>query len=133
MPDGPVVVYDGVCALCNGWVAFVLRLDRAGVFLFASFDSEWARARKLQSDARPPGSILLVSGSETYQKSDAVLAILGQLPNRLVRGIAKFTSWTPRPVRDWVYDRVAAVRYSIFGRTTVCPLLPTPLRRRFLP
>ncbi|MCL2449268.1 MAG: thiol-disulfide oxidoreductase DCC family protein [Polyangiaceae bacterium] len=131
---GPVVLFDGVCNLCNGWVNFVIDRDPRGTLRFASLQSE-AGARLLESvgatrDPLSLDTIVLVDGGRVYERSTAVL--------RVVRHLRWPWSWAvallvvPRPIRDSVYRWVASHRYSWFGRSEVCRV-PTPeLRARFL-
>ncbi|HUL72549.1 MAG TPA: thiol-disulfide oxidoreductase DCC family protein [Vicinamibacterales bacterium] len=130
--DHPVIFFDGVCNLCNGFVQFVIRRDPGARFRFAPLQSEAAESR-LGTKVVPgstPDSILLFDHGVLYQRSTAVLRIARGLraPWPLLFGFVV----VPRPVRDWVYDFVATRRYRWFGRRDTC-MLPTPdLARRFL-
>lgn len=131
-PSSPVLFYDGVCSLCNRSVRWVIRRDRVGVFRFASLQSA-AAARML-----PPGlagtgassTVILLDGSDVLTKSDVWM--------RTVRRFGAPWSWLaalsviPRPLRDRVYDFVAARRYRWFGRLDQCPLPDPKFRGRFL-
>ena len=130
-----VVLFDGVCNLCNDWVNFVIDRDQSATFRFASLQSDEAR-ELLESIGHElaiksgPETILLVDSGQVYEKSDAVLRILAGLGrgwafSRLLRII-------PRFVRDAVYDIVARNRYSWFGRTEVCRVPTEDLQSRFL-
>ena len=128
MNDERIVLFDGVCNLCNGFVRFVLRRDPRGRFRFASLQSD--AARRLLGPDGPRETIVLVEAGKTYVKSAAALRIAGGLrfPWPLV---AVFTA-IPRPVRDRLYDWVARHRYRWFGKRDAC-MLPTPQTRgRFL-
>ncbi len=125
-----VLLFDGVCNLCNGFVRFVIARDPAGQFEFAPLQSDAAR-RLLQGVTDPlPDSFVLVDNGQVLIRSAAAL--------RVARGLS--FPWSlayafmavPRPLRDWVYDFVASHRYRWFGRRDVC-MVPTPeLRSRFL-
>jgi predicted DCC family thiol-disulfide oxidoreductase YuxK len=125
-----VLLFDGVCTLCNGFVQFVIQRDPAGRFQFATLQSDAAR-RLLQAAPQPlPDTLVLVENGRMFLRSTAAL--------RVARGL-KFP-WplafalvvVPRPLRDWLYDIVARNRYRWFGRRDVC-MVPTPeLRARFL-
>jgi predicted DCC family thiol-disulfide oxidoreductase YuxK len=130
--DHAVVLFDGVCNLCNGAVNFIIDRDPDGYFRFAP----------LQSDAAAPyldgtddgvgdlGTIVLVEDGQTYVRSTAALRIARRLTAPwplLFLAVA-----VPRPLRDAVYDWVARNRYDWFGTRDECRL-PTPgLRDRFL-
>jgi predicted DCC family thiol-disulfide oxidoreductase YuxK len=128
-----VILFDGVCNLCNGFVRFVIARDRVGRFRFAPLESDAARRLLGQADADRsvlPGSLVLVEGDRVFRRSTAALRIARGLgwPWRLAYGLIA----VPRPLRDWVYDVVARHRYQWFGRRDVC-MVPIPaVRRRFL-
>jgi predicted DCC family thiol-disulfide oxidoreductase YuxK len=120
-PD--LIRYDGDCALCHGFVRFVLRHDRAARFQFAP----------QQGEERIFNSIIVeTANGERFYRSDASLYVLDQMGgfwtilSRLGR---QFPSW----LRDAVYQFVARIRYRIFGRTArACPIVPPELRGRFV-
>lgn len=125
-----VVLFDGVCNLCNASVRFIIRRDPKARFRFASLDSP-AAPTLLASAPRPlPDSIVLIENGRLYTQSAAAL--------RIARGL----SWPwpalyaliliPRPLRDALYAFIARRRHRWFGRQESCPL-PTPeLRDRFI-
>jgi predicted DCC family thiol-disulfide oxidoreductase YuxK len=130
--DGPVVLYDGTCGLCDRSVQLILRHDRRGRFRFAALQSDTGRAllarHGLPVDALD--TVVLVEDGHAWTKSGAALRIARRMDApwpalstlRLV----------PRPVRDFFYDRVAKSRYRIFGRVDACMLPPPEVRARFL-
>jgi predicted DCC family thiol-disulfide oxidoreductase YuxK len=129
----PILLFDGVCNLCDGFVRFLLKRDRRDRFLFAALQSESGREllERFGRSAAEMDSFLLVKGNVCLDKSTAGLTTLKLLgwPWRMLY----FLMVTPKPLRDWVYDRIARNRYSIFGRRETC-MLPTPeLKARFLP
>lgn len=128
-----VVVFDGVCVLCGGWVRFLLRRDRAGVFRFAAMQDETGR-RLLETnglDPDDPVSFLLVEAGGVHTDSDAVAAVLARLGGAW-RVAAAALRAVPRALRDPAYRWLARNRYRWFGRREAC-LVPDPAqRRRFL-
>lgn len=127
-----IVLFDGHCTLCHGAVAFIIRRDPAGIFTFASLQSEAGRRVAQAAGATEPGndSILLIEGGRRYDRSTAALRIARKL-NRLWPLLYVFIL-VPRPLRDVLYRWVARNRYAWFGRVEHC-LLPTPdIRSRFL-
>jgi predicted DCC family thiol-disulfide oxidoreductase YuxK len=123
-----VVLFDGVCNLCNGIVRFIVARDPAGHFHFASLQSD--AARRLLQEAVPPETIVLIEEGKSYSKSAAALRIARgmRFPWPLLYAFAM----VPRPLRDLVYDWVARHRYGWFGRQETC-MLPAPeLRNRFI-
>lgn len=130
VPDG-LVVFDGVCVLCSGWVRFVIERDPAVRFRFAPVQSAYgsALAARLGISVEDPETNAVVFAGRAYFKSDAAIAVLSRLPHwRWVRAL----SAVPKPLRDWAYDCIARRRYRLFGRTASC-MIPTPeLARRFV-
>lgn len=127
-----VILFDGVCNLCNGAVNFIIDHDPAGYFKLAALQSEAARPlleeHGLSADVLD--SLVLIEEGRAYQRSTAALRIVGRLrgPWPLLRVFLA----VPRPLRDAVYDWVATNRYDWFGRRDKCRV-PTPeLRERFL-
>jgi predicted DCC family thiol-disulfide oxidoreductase YuxK len=128
----PVLLYDGYCALCNGWVKFLLRFDRHGTLRFAALTGDTGRQLVAEHpDLAGIDSLVLVSGDRVSVRSAAVLQILAYLgwPWRAA-GIFRIV---PREIRDSLYDVVAYWRYRLFGRYEACPLPPADQRHRFLP
>jgi predicted DCC family thiol-disulfide oxidoreductase YuxK len=135
-PDGasehPVILFDGVCNLCNHSVAFVIRHDPRGRFRFASLQSPTGQAllRRHGMDAANVFSVILVDGGRAFSRSPAAIRIAAELSGVWRLGAALWV--IPRPVRDWMYEVVARNRYRWFGRRDAC-MMPTPeLRARFL-
>ena len=138
----PILLYDGVCGLCNRLVQFVLRRDADAVFRFASLQSPPAR-RILARHGADPADLDTVYVVLSYDlpderllpRSDAVIFILRQLgkhKHTLLRGARFLLSLIPRPLRDCGYRIVARNRYRIFGRSETC-MLPAPEHRdRFI-
>jgi predicted DCC family thiol-disulfide oxidoreductase YuxK len=138
----PIVFFDGVCALCNGFADFVLARDRDGRFRIAALQGETAAAMGA-SDAQPAGreppgaagdpwrSILLWEGGCWYRKSDAALRVIARLGGPW--GLARPLLWVPRNIRDTVYDFIARHRYRWFGKRETCRMPTAAESARFLP
>ena len=127
-----VVLFDGVCNLCNGFVQFVIPRDPDGYFRFAALNSE--TAARVLSTARQDGplvdSIVLVEGGGVYVRSAAALRIARRLGFPWVLGYGLMI--VPRPLRDAIYDLVARRRYGWFGRRETCMVPGPDIRDRFL-
>ena len=130
-PSRPVILFDGVCNLCNGFVQFVIARDPRARFSFASLQSEAAArlaARTGSADGRD--SIVLLEDGRAFTQSTAALRIIAALGFPWMLAAALLV--VPRPLRDWAYSIVARNRYRWFGKRQVC-MVPTPdLKRRFL-
>lgn len=134
----PILLYDGVCGLCNRLVQFILRRDPTAIFRFAALQSPFA-ARILTRHGANPADLDTVyvvincdeTGESLFPRSDAVLFVLKQLGG-FWRLAAIVLQPVPRPLRDWGYRIVARTRYRIFGRYETCPLPSEDTRARFL-
>lgn len=131
MNEKPVILFDGVCNLCNGSVQFILKRDKEKKFLFASLQSEFGQKLLEQFDLplNNFNSFILYQDGKMYTKSTGALKMFSQL---------KGWKWTkafmivPKFIRDGVYNLVANNRYKWFGKKNEC-WIPTPeLKRRFL-
>ena len=125
----PVILFDGVCHLCNGFVQFVLEHDALGRFDFAPLQSEFAKGRL--GEERGLDSVVLVEGGRIYEAEAAVIRILAGLDRpwpRLGWVLAKL----PGPVVGWGYRMVARYRYRVFGREEVCAMPRPEWKGRFL-
>lgn len=127
-----IILFDGVCNLCNGVVQFVIKNDRRKIFHFASLQS--AAGQKILADAgflnHNMQSFVYVKGRRVYVKSDAALQVARQL------GFPFKILWLfialPKFIRDSLYDFIAKNRYRLFGKKDEC-MLPGPgIKNRFL-
>ena len=130
--EKPVLLFDGVCNLCNGVVQFVIKRDPEAKLKFSSLQSNTGQQllRKFQLPTTDFESFVLVEGDRYYKKSTAAL----QLFKKLGKGWQLLYMFIiiPAPIRDFFYSLVANNRYKVFGRTDEC-WIPTPeLRARFL-
>jgi predicted DCC family thiol-disulfide oxidoreductase YuxK len=134
----PILLYDGVCGLCNRMNQFVLRHDRAGVFRFASLQSALAGRilARHGADAADLDTVYVVVNPDQpdehlLARSDAVIFVLKQLGG--FWGLTGFVlRFKPRFLRDLGYRVVARNRYRFFGRSETCFLPSSENRGRFL-
>lgn len=128
-----IILFDGVCNLCNGAVLFVIKRDKNDVFRFAPLQSEAGRklANERKIDTDKVDSIILIEPQLAYYtKSDAALKITRSLSG-LWPMMTVFLG-LPSGFRDWVYDWVAKNRYRWFGKKEEC-MIPTPeIKNKFL-
>jgi predicted DCC family thiol-disulfide oxidoreductase YuxK len=133
-----LVLYDGVCGLCNRLNQFILRRDRANRFRFASLQGRLAGdlLRRYGRDARDLDTIYVLKDygearESLLSKGKAILIVLDGLGG-VWRMAARIAGIVPKPLLDWLYDQVARRRYRWFGRYDACPV-PTPgSREKFL-
>ena len=128
-----IVLYDGVCGLCNRAVQFLLKRDRHDRLQFASLQSDLA-ARVLNRHGMNPKGLDTVYAVLNYGEPNETLLAKGDaflFFADLIGGIwsvARAGKIIPRPVRNWLYDFVARHRYQVFGKSESC-MLPDPKQR----
>jgi predicted DCC family thiol-disulfide oxidoreductase YuxK len=128
----PVILFDGVCNLCNSSVDFVIDRDPEARFRFASLQEETGRDLLRRHDLAPEtmDSVVLIEEERVYIRSTAALRIAHRLPFPWPLFSVFFI--LPAPLRDFFYDLIARNRYRWFGRRETCRM-PTPeLQARFL-
>ncbi len=127
-----VIVFDGMCVLCSGFFRFVVQRDRAAKFSFVIAQSPLGEALYAHYGLKAGDydtNLVLIDG-RLFTHLDTVPAVLAEIGG-LWRAAAVLRL-LPRPVRRFLYDRIARNRYAWFGRRETC-LVPTPeLRARFL-
>jgi predicted DCC family thiol-disulfide oxidoreductase YuxK len=127
----PIILFDGVCNLCNGAVQFVLGNDSNKVFKFASLQSEFAQdfLKNHQLPTQNFDTLILIENEEVFIKSKAVLKIVKYLPKYSWLNIFKFL---PVFISDFFYDIVSKNRMKWFGQRESCWLPTEDLKERFL-
>ncbi|MEO0570465.1 MAG: thiol-disulfide oxidoreductase DCC family protein [Bacteroidota bacterium] len=128
-----IILFDGVCNLCNGVIQFVIKRDKKDLFRYAALQSELGEqlTKERGIDTSKVDSFVLIEPGKAYFiKSDAALEIAGDLNG--LWPIFKMFKWVPTAIRNVVYDFVARNRYRWFGRKDQC-MIPTPeLQAKFL-
>jgi len=127
-----IILFDGVCNLCNATVNFVIKRDKNGVFRFAALQSEIGKelALEFNIDTSQSDSIILIDNEKCYIKSSAALHISKQLSGGypLLFGFMII----PTFIRNWVYDFVARNRYQWYGKKESCMVPTTEMKEKFL-
>jgi predicted DCC family thiol-disulfide oxidoreductase YuxK len=141
MPDGnahqvktaahTIVIFDGVCSLCNTSVDFLLRHDRTGQLRFCAFQSDAGRALLAQHGMlTAPETVYVLDGGVLYTESTAILRLARHL--RWPWRALGFLRVLPRPLRDTIYRRISRNRYRWFGKRPTCRVPTSAERERFL-
>lgn len=128
----PILLFDGVCNLCNGLVKWVINRDPIGKIHFASLQSERGQAlqREFNINSDQLDSVVLIHQGKAATKSKAAILLAQQLGG--IYSAMSIFLIIPAPIRDIVYDFIARNRYRWFGRSSAC-LLPRPeWKSRFL-
>lgn len=127
-----ILLFDGVCNLCNGIVQFTIKRDPHAKFKFASLQSESGQIL-LQQFGLPTNdfnSFVYIKGDNYFLKSSAGLHVLKDLggPWKLLYAFIV----VPKPIRDFVYNIIAKMRYKVFGKQETCMIPTSDLKQRFL-
>ncbi|UKJ05950.1 thiol-disulfide oxidoreductase DCC family protein [Solitalea lacus] len=132
MNEDRVILFDGVCNLCNGAVQFVIKNDPKGKFKFTSLQSQFGQQqlKKYNINFQDFSSFVLIENNKPRLKSTGALYVLKNL--RGFFPLLFVLILVPKFIRDWIYDQIAAKRYQWFGKRDQC-MVPTPdLQSRFI-
>ena len=127
-----IILFDGVCNLCNSSVNFIIDRDKKNIFKFAALQSETGQKLLGHSkmNQKDFDSVVLIENGKIYSKSTAALKIIKEFSS-LWKILYAFII-IPQPVRNYIYDVVASNRYKWFGKKDSCRI-PTPdLKEKFL-
>ena len=123
--NSPILLFDGVCNLCNASVQWVLKHDKKALFRFAALQSATGQSLLQRSGLSPENfdTVVLLDGDQVFTRSDAALEIARRIGG--VWSLLAAFRILPRPIRNAVYDWVARHRYRWFGKTESC-MIPRP-------
>lgn len=128
----PVVLFDGVCNLCNSSINFIIDRDKSGYFKFAALQTDTGRQLLSQYNlpAQDYKSIVLIQNNRVYTKSTAILHLCKRMSGLwpLFYGFIIL----PKFLRDPLYDVVAKNRYDWFGKLDSCKIPTKELESRFI-
>ncbi len=133
MIDKKIILFDGVCNLCNGAVNFVIKCDKKDLFRFAALQSEVGEklVAERNIDTSKIDSIILIDPEVAYYtKSTAALKIAASFGG--IWTLVNVLNLIPNWLRDIVYDLVARYRYRWFGKKDQCMVPTAELREKFL-
>ena len=127
-----ILLFDGVCNLCNSIVQFTIKRDPKGKFKFASLQSKSGQAllKKFDLPTDDFASFVLIKGDNYFLKSSAGLHVLKELGG--VWKLFYISIIFPRPLRDFIYNIIAKTRYRIFGKRDTCMVPTQDIKIRFL-
>ena len=128
-----IILFDGVCNLCNGFVQFILNREKTDRLIFTSLQSEKGMDLLKEYNLpleKTPSSIVFIENGKAYTQSTAILNIARHLKG--FWSLAPYLLIIPKPIRDLIYELIGKNRYRLFGKSATC-WLPTPeLRKRFI-
>jgi predicted DCC family thiol-disulfide oxidoreductase YuxK len=132
MGEKSIVLFDGVCNLCNGFVNFLIDRDPHDRFRFGSLQSGHAKdlLKRYGHTSEHITTVLLVQNNKLYSQSTAVLKIFRLMPGAWPLLYAFIA--IPSPLRDFLYNLVARNRYKIFGRKDTCRISSPELQSKFI-
>tara|TARA_B100000530_G_C15487793_1_gene301208 strand:- start:96 stop:491 length:396 start_codon:yes stop_codon:yes gene_type:complete len=118
MPEKPIIFFDGVCVLCNGFADFILKRDRKNHFLLSTLQGEYAKNNLPSSYFEKLNSVVYLKKGGIYSHSDAILNIMIDIGGfwKLFYVLFLF----PKFLRNKIYALIANNRYSIFGKKDQC-------------
>lgn len=130
--DHPIAVMDAECALCSWGARMIHRLDRTGQIRIAPIQSDTGAALMRDNDLDPldPDSWLFIENGQVWRDFDAVIR-LGERSGGLGR-LCSILRLIPRPVRNWLYARMARNRYAVFGQGDMCAIPDPGFRKRLM-
>ena len=131
-PQAPILLFDGVCNLCNGWVKFIIERENAQTLRFASLQSEVGHQLRAAHgiDLSTLDTLVLIEGGRGFTRSTAALKVTRHL--RVPWSWRRVAMIGPRPIRDLLYRSMAKRRYRWFGRSETCRLPSPELAHRFI-
>ena len=132
MDSRHIVIFDGVCNLCNGAVSFIIKRDPAGQFAFTPMQSPIGQRLIDKYGAKMVGvdTFLLVKHGRCFERTDAALEITKDLTGSW--HLLRVLKILPRPFRDYFYRLIARNRYKLFGKRATCMVPTENVRKRFL-
>lgn len=127
-----VIIFDGVCKLCNASINFIIKHDVDAQFTFATTQSNYGikALSELGMDPLDPTTFVLIENNQRYFMSDAVLQIASQLAKPWA--LFFYLKIVPKFLRDLVYKIIAKYRYKLLGQRDQCMVPSHDLKARFL-
>lgn len=130
--DDLVILFDGVCKLCNAWARFIIRHDKEAIIKFVSMQSEKGEVilEYLDQPLIDYETMLFIKNNHIYEKSTAFFKIIQHLPFP-IKSLIIF-KYVPKSILDFFYDQIAKNRYKLFGKYEKCTLPTSEKENRFL-
>lgn len=125
-----IVLFDGICNLCNSSVKFIIKHDPKAIFYFASQQSDYGKELIKKHKLENFDSIVLIKDDMFFLYSDAILEISRELDSGLK--YLYIFRFIPKFIRDKVYKLIAKYRYVVFGKKEHCMIPSIEMQSRFL-
>ena len=132
MKTSYIIIFDGICNLCNATVQFLINRDKRNIFKFVSMQSDIAKQifKEYNINFKNLDTIIFIEKNDFYIKSDAILRIFKKL--NYPWKVFYFLKFIPKFIRDRIYDIVANNRYNWFGRRNTCMIPSNETKSKFL-
>jgi predicted DCC family thiol-disulfide oxidoreductase YuxK len=129
---GRILLFDGICNLCNAIVYFVIKRDSRSIIKFAAIQSEKGQllSKALGIEADKIDSVVYIKNNFVFYKSTAALELLKDLGK--IWSLFYIFIFIPKPIRDFMYDIIAKWRYRIFGKRNNCMMPSDEIKQRFI-
>ena len=127
-----IILFDAICVICNGWAKFLIQHDRHQKFKLASVQSPLGQAilKHYGMSTEHYSTMVVILNGQRYLESTALLKVMQHLG--LPFSLMNSGYLMPRPLRDFLYRRIALNRYQLFGTTTQCLLPSAENKQHFL-
>ena len=127
-----IIIFDGVCNLCNASVKFIIKKDKKGIFKFLPLQSEKTEKvlEQFEVDVKNIDTVILIKDKKLFFKSDAALEIADSFDYPWKAFY--FLTFIPKFIREGVYTFIASHRYNWFGKRKTCMIPTDEIKSRFL-
>ena len=129
MIKNDIIIYDGVCVMCNSFFRWVHKNDKKNIFMFSNFQSKYSLNNMDKLKNTDSIAIVLKDGG-VLRKTEAVYYILKKTNSFLAARFLIFV--IPYPISNIFYDFIASIRYNIFGKYDSCPILDNKYKLKFI-
>jgi predicted DCC family thiol-disulfide oxidoreductase YuxK len=129
MINNDIIIYDGVCVMCNSFFRWVHKNDKKNIFMFSNFQSKYSLNNMDKLKNRDSIAVVLKDGG-VLRKTEAVYYILKKTNSFLAARFLIFV--IPYPISNMFYDFIASIRYNIFGKYDSCPILDNKYKLKFI-
>jgi predicted DCC family thiol-disulfide oxidoreductase YuxK len=128
-----IILFDGICNLCNSTIKFIIKRDVNNEFMFASLQSKFGKSFLKEKGLNEKNftTIILIEDDKFYTKSEAVLRVFKRLPRYK---LLKAFLFVPKSLRDYLYLFISRNRYFLFGKKqeTSCIMSTKDLSSKFV-
>ena len=129
MINNDIIIYDGVCVMCNSFFRWVHKNDKKNIFMFSNFQSKYSLNNMDKLKNTDSIAVVLKDGG-VLRKTEAVYYILKKTNSFLAARFLIFV--VPYPISNIFYDFIASIRYNIFGKYDSCPILDNKYKLKFI-